>query len=400
MNRRQRLMATLRCEPVDRPAVSFYEIGGLKMDPCDPDPFNVYNDPSWQPLLELAEEHTDLIRMRSPVRAHSHHAWETSSGSSVPSLRDELMQTREYMENGCRITRTTINAGPTTLTSQTRRDPNIDTLWTTEHLLKNNDDVKAYLQLPDDFFTEQINIAALEQEEQQLGDRGIVMVDTEDPICAVATLFSMEDFTIFALTENRLCHQLLEKCARYIHPRTERIAREFPGRLWRIYGPEFATEPYLPPRLFHEYVVRYTSPMVKMIQKHGGFARIHAHGRIRNVLDYIVEMGADAIDPIEPPPQGDVNLDFVRKKYGKNLILFGNLEISDIEVSESAEVDVTNTKTKDFAKIVEKSLCDGTVGQGRGFVLMPSASPYGRKISVQTLRNYETMVRLASEFTL
>jgi len=59
-------MRTLRGEAVDRPAVSFYEIGGFEIDPHDPDDFNIYNDASWQPLLELAEEQTDLIRMRAP----------------------------------------------------------------------------------------------------------------------------------------------------------------------------------------------------------------------------------------------------------------------------------------------------------------------------------------------
>ena len=65
LTRRDRLLATLCGEAVDRPAVSLYEIGGLRMDPTDPDPFNVYRDPSWQPLLELAEQETDLIRLRS-----------------------------------------------------------------------------------------------------------------------------------------------------------------------------------------------------------------------------------------------------------------------------------------------------------------------------------------------
>ena len=68
---RERLMATLRGEPIDRPPVSFYEIGGFRIDPSDPDPYNIYNSPDWQPLLKLAEERTDIIRMMSPVRARS-----------------------------------------------------------------------------------------------------------------------------------------------------------------------------------------------------------------------------------------------------------------------------------------------------------------------------------------
>ena len=68
MQRRQRLMATLRGESVDRPPVSFYEIGGWKLDHDDPDPYNVYNGPGWRDLIQLAEEETDLISMMAPLR--------------------------------------------------------------------------------------------------------------------------------------------------------------------------------------------------------------------------------------------------------------------------------------------------------------------------------------------
>jgi len=388
MSRRERLMATLRGEPVDRPAVNFYEVGGFKVDPSDPDEFNVYNDPSWQPLLQLAEEQTDLIRMRSPVRSRSHEV--TSGKSDSETCRGEFFKIEEYVEKGCHFTSTTLKIGGRNMTELTRRSPEVDTLWTVEHLLKNPEDLKAYLELPDEIFAEDVDVTSLIEEDRELGESGIIMVDTEDPICAAASLFSMEDFTILALTEQKLFHRLLEKLSGHIQARTEKTAKAFPGHLWRIYGPEYATEPYLPPHLFKEYVVRYTRPMVEAIAEHGGFARIHCHGRIRAVLDYIVEMGAAAIDPIEPPPQGDVELEYVRRKYGKELVLFGNLEIADIENCEPA----------DFEKVVEKSLIDGTSGKGKGFVLMPSSSPTGREITPRMMTNYQTMVRLTTRFEL
>jgi len=104
------------------------------------------------------------------------------------------------------------------------------------------------------------------------------MVDSVDPLCVAAALFSMEDYTVFALTEPKLFGQLLDKCAEYIHSRTEEVSEKFPGRLWRVYGPEYAGEPYLPPHLFEEYVVKYDTPMIDAIHKHGGFARVHSHG--------------------------------------------------------------------------------------------------------------------------
>lgn len=372
-------MATLRGEPVDRPAVSFYEIGGFTIDRRDADPYNIYNAPSWQPLLDLAETQTDIIRMVSPVRAQSHLSW---AGSDMDDIRKQFVQERTWEEGASRFTRVTYTVAGRTLTSVTRRDRDLDTVWVIEHLLKEQEDVEAYLALPDEVFAEVLNIERLKEEEARLGDSGIVMVDTEDPVCAVAGLFDTADFPVFALTEQTLCHRLLEKHAAIIHRRTERAARDFPGRLWRIYGPEYVTEPFLPPYLFEEYVVKYTGPMVRQIKSHGGYARIHSHGRIARVLDQIVEMGADAIDPIEPPPQGDVVLKDVRERYGKQLVLFGNIEISDLE----------NLPAEKFRPLVQRAVAEGTCGEGRGFVLMTTASPYGREVSAQTMKNYEIMI--------
>ena len=379
MTRRERLIATLRGEPVDRPAVSFHEIGGFIINPDDQDEYNIYNSPSWRPLLTMAEEKTDIIRMVSPVRAQSHLAWD---GSDHTGIRQKYVIEHVWEDNNSRFTRSTYRINGKELTSTTRRDKELDTVWTVEHLLKNSGDVKQYLQLPDEIFEERMDINHIDEQEKMLGDKGIILVDTEDPICAVAALFSMEDFTVFAFTEQELCHKLLEKHARYIHKRTEAVARDFPGRLWRIYGPEYATEPFLPVKFFEEYVVRYTGPMVKKIKEYGGYVRIHSHGSVRDILDHIVKMRADATDPLEPSPHGNADLRMIREKYGKNLVLFGNIEIADIE----------NLPSDKFREVVRKTIADGTFGEGRGFVLMPTASPYGRTISERTFRNYEIMI--------
>ncbi len=349
------------------------------MDPSDMDEYNVYNSGSWQALLKLSENCTDLIRMMSPVRKESHVSWDNT-------IQNEVLQKSVSVENWetgySRFTKFIYKVGRKELTSVTRRDQNVDTLWTTEPLLKNSEDVRTFLDLPDEIFAENIDITPLRKQEKSLGDKGIVMVDTEDPVCAVATLFSLEDFAMFAFSEKDLCHKLLSKHAAYINKRTEIASKEFPGRLWRIYGPEYVTPPFLPVDLFEEYVVRYDKPIIDMIHNHGGFARIHAHGNIKEILPHIVAMGADAIDPIEPPGHGNMELSDVRKEYGEQLVLFGNIEVADIEHMPS---DL-------FRQLVRKSIADGTLGSGRGFVLMPSSSPFGRDIQNLTMDNYKIMV--------
>ncbi|MCP4298043.1 MAG: hypothetical protein GY786_20845, partial [Proteobacteria bacterium] len=233
-----------------------------------------------------------------------------------------------------------------------------------------------------------LDFAPVLEAEEVLGDSGIVMIDTPDPLCLAAQLFNMGEYTVIAMTEQELFHQLLEGFAGPMLEKTEAVAKGLPGRLWRIFGPEYASPPYLPPHLFREYVCRYVKPMIDIIHKYGGYARVHSHGNLNLILDDIVSMGADALDPIEPPPQGDVELAYVREKYGKNLVLFGNLE----------EVDIEYLPTEKFSDKIKCALDEGTSGEGRGFVLMPSACPYGRELPLLALKNYEKMIELVESY--
>ncbi len=381
MTRRERLTATLRGEPVDRPAFNFYEINGLE-GTSTRDPFNVYSDPSWKPLLDLAAETTDRLVMRGvPFKAPGAAA---AAWKPMPELAGKTERTIDA--DGNELTTFILRAGKRVLTQRTHRAPDINTVWTTEHLLKDEDDFKAWLDRPEDPTPPgEVDVQPIVDLETRLGDSGLVMLDTSDPLCAVAPLFDMATYTVIALTERELFHRALQREARWLYPRIEAAARALPGRLWRIYGPEYASPPYLPPALFAEYVTEYVKPMVDLIHRHGGYARLHSHGRLKDILDSICATGCDGLDPIEPPAQGDVELAYVRERYGRQLILFGNIEATDLE----------NLPVPAFEKKVRQALKEGP--GGRGFVLMPSACPYGRKLSSRTLANYEAMVRCVNQ---
>ena len=136
MTRRERLMATLRGEPVDRPPISFYGIGGKKMLPEPHNEFAVWNDPSWRPLVNLAEEKTDLIR-------GMYQKWSNEEDAGF----SKDLKSQVWREGRSQFTRRTLTVPGRTLTSLMRRDVNINTVWTLEHFLTDADDLKAYLQL-------------------------------------------------------------------------------------------------------------------------------------------------------------------------------------------------------------------------------------------------------------
>lgn len=372
LTRRERLLKTLRGEPVDRPAVCFYEINGLDQDPSNPDPLNIFTDPSWKPLLDLTRERTEIIPRRG-----------LGSLFRAPSpLKAFTTVERWFDEKGRRFVRTTICAGARTLKSLTRHDPDVDTDWTLEHLLKDEDDLEAWLALPHPADPGPLDPQPVLDAEAKVGDAGLVLIDMADPLCHIAGNFDMATFLVLAHAEPELMHRALQRVSEWLLPRVEAAAAALPGRLWRIVGPEYISPPYLQPSFFKSYVTRYDRPVVEAIQRHGGFARIHSHGRLKYILDDIAATGCAALDPIEPPPQGDVELREVRARHGRQMVLFGNLEASDIE----------NLPTDRFRKKIDQALREGTQGEGRGFVLMPSACPYGRKLPELALRNYEAMV--------
>ena len=360
---------------MDRPAVNFYEIGGPQFDPRNPDRFNIYNDPSWRALIDLALAESDLLPLIAPRKR-----------PTPRNPRQQYFKTEQFEQNGSRFTRTTLSVAGRTMTALTRRDPNLATTWQLQHLLKDVDDLRAYLQLPDEVFEYDAgDVSHLIAADRALGDRGIVMVDVPDPVCEAAMLLGSENFMLIGYTQPDLIEALLNKLAPHRLRVIEQVSAAFPQHPWRIYGPEFAAEPNLPPAHFRRFVLPFTGAMVRAIQRHGGWARLHCHGRVASALPVFVEMSADATDPLEPPPQGDVQLADVRACYGRDMALFGNIEASDIETMQEDT----------FEKLVAQTLRDGTSGPGRGFVLMPSAAPFSRTISPRTLRNYQTMVRLA-----
>ena len=379
MTRRERLMATLGGRTVDRPPVSFYELDGLNgMPPDGSDPFYVYSHPSWRPLLELVREKVDRIAIRGA-------AFQDLLPDPLAGLARDVTWIDEH---GSRITRREIAAGRRTLTMRTRRDPDVDTVWTVEHLLKDVDDLDAFLELPEFPAGEPVNPTTVLKTEAELGEAGIVMIDIPDPLHLSASLFELGRYTIIATTEPRRFRRLLDRFFSLLMPKIESVAHALPGRLWRITGPEYAAAPYLRPPLFREYVCRYAGQMVDAIHETGGYARIHCHGNTRAILQDMADTGADAIDPIEPPPQGDVELREVRRRFGDRLVLFGNLEIADIETMPTGA----------FAEKVKRALEEGTSGTGRGFVLMPSSAPYGRVLAPRAVRNYEKIIELVEAF--
>jgi len=373
MTSRERLWAIHRGEPADRPAVSFYYVNGYNLKPDAGDPYCVQNDPSWQPLLKLGKERTDRI-VYLPMRFIN---------------RDKpIHESRSYTERGKLHTVNTFTVKDRTFISHFVRDPGVATGWQVQHLLKDAEDLRywlKYVEEPDTFIPD---VSKVLEAEEVLGENGIVYIWIPTPLCVAADYFSMADYLVVAMTEPALFHEILKRLADRMLKQVKAFAAALPGRAWSTFGPEYATEPYLPPSLFREYVNTYDQPMLDAIHAGGGVIRLHCHGRVNNVLDYINDMGYEGIDPVEPPMAGgDITLAEAKRRFKGNF-LAGNIEMSEIELLDETA----------FAQRVKTALSEGTDENGGGFILVPTSFPVDRVITPRIMRNHEIMAELTENY--
>ena len=216
------------------------------------------------------------------------------------------------------------------------------------------------------------------------GTRGLPMISIGDPLCELAEAFEFGNFLVHAITETPAIVAALdclhERC---LHTLGRVLAGPVRGVVFRVCGPEYATPPYLPPELFRLFVTRYDAQYVRMIQQAGAFARLHCHGRIGRVIDQVAEMAPDALDPLEPPPDGDIDLAGAKQVLGRRVCLMGGLELKLLECADGASV----------VDAVRRALAAGKPG-GR-FVIMPSSAPISIPLSPKTEANYLRFIEVA-----
>jgi hypothetical protein len=387
MTSRERLLMAISGRQADRVPVNCYELNAY-----DPDSWYNKQD-SYKPLMALIRQKTDCIYPGSlPVSPFGNAAYAVTDADAGPEKSDGFIKKKKWREGISSFTRTTYNTPRGPLETLHRTDDNVHTVWTMEHLLKDIDDIDKYISIPI-VPPGEFNLSDFAAKQKALADNGIMTVTVSDPICEVAEFFEMGQFLVFAMTETRKIKSFMD----YIHEhqmaylkavlsQCGRFGINLSEVLFRICGPEYASEPYLPPRYFPDFVTRYVTAMTELIHSFGGKVRFHCHGRIAAILDEIARSGPDAIDPVEPPPDGDVELSQVKKRLGDRMCLFGNIEVKLLEYGSHDEV-------RDF---VINAMAQAKAGGG--YVIMPTASPIGAPLSSKTIDNYATFIETALKF--
>jgi Uroporphyrinogen decarboxylase (URO-D) len=314
-------------------------------------------DPLWHEVAKLCRKHCDcLVQIPGPV----HQLFDRRFLLTPPGYIEQLPPTQE---GEWQAVRHIIHTPKGDLTTTDRDQPGIATSWYTEPLVKTAEDAEALLSVPYEFRPPDLapSLAYM----QKVGDRGLTEINVSTPMVSVSRLMHFDQFLLWCRTERALVHRLLSTMAERVALGLEHAVKAGLGPVMWLGGSEQATPPMMGPTMYDEFVVRYDGPLIDLVHAHGGLVHVHCHGRIGGIVDRLLDMGVDMLDPVEPPPDGDVTMAEARAAVGARLTLLGNIEFRELEFSSPRRIE----------HLVRTAIAEG--GPER-MILYPSAGPIAK----------------------
>jgi len=369
MSSRRRLLTVLRGGQPDRVPVTLYEHSPLNDDWPN-------HEPSYAPLLELERRCGDSF-VRAPVD-------DCPIFLGDPNL---VSGSQERHSDGTVVNSTEIDTPKGRLRAVSRRDPGMMTNWQVEPLIKSDQDIERVLSMPD--LPAEVNVRRIRELEARVGDEGLLCFSVGDAIGHVGGLFDFEDFVLRCYQDDGPIRALLDKAQALVLRAIRKIGAEVAGAAFRLWGPEYCGRPLMNPHLyFPRYVIEQDKEATEAIHASNNFSVIHCHGKLRDLLDMIAEIGADALEPIETLPMttADVTLVEVKQRLGHKMCLMGAVQAHTLETGTPQQV------RQQVREAVHAA------ADGGGFVLLPTSAPFMVPLDPRCLANLEAMYLAAHEF--
>ena len=256
-----------------------------------------------------------------------------------------------------------------------------------EHYLKDRQDAERLLSLPLPGYAGPV-AEDLAKADAEVGQAGIVEVLLgNNPAGATAGLFGSETFAITTLTDRDIIHALCQRRMEELLAQVRWLQEQGVGPYFDMEGEEYLVPPLHSPRDFHEFCVRYDKPVIDLIHEGGGRVHVHCHGRVGQVFQGFLDMGADVVHPFEPPPMGDITARQAKSLARGRLCLEGNIQIADFY-----------ERTGDEIRRQTAALIADCFDDRRGLIVCPSASPYIPGAGEVCLETYRAMVETVHQW--
>jgi len=358
MTRKERILATIRRRRTDRVPYATYNL--------HPYSANRHTaDPSYGDILVRVRRSAGAVIKVDAQRP----------GPDLARRRDAVIETRTGGHGDDR-TETTVLHTPRGDLVQVARAPEHRPARVVQPFVRCEEDIAKLMALPYD--PPECDTDAIRSVYDAAGDRALVMVTYAEPMYSVASLLGFESFAERCVTDLssllRVIAWAQERCEENLR-RLLAACRGFEVVL-HTSGPELCTPPLLSPSLFPRLVTPYAGRLIRMVHDAGFLAAIHCHGRVRHVLPEILRTEADLLEPIEPPPQGDMVLAELLKESEGRLCVMGHIQDQEFY---TAPPGLMTRRVEAIARVARG---------GVGYIMTPTCTPFDFPCTDTYRRNY------------
>lgn len=335
----ERIMRIFKNQEVDRPALKLW---GASLDPW-------LLHPAYGPIHRLALEKSDLF---------------VGAGSPFNMLMGRYAaqyceQRDEPVAEGW-LNRHTYFHTPKGDLHQLER---VSTLgepgYTLEHAVKEPEDIEKLLSLPYEPFPFQAE--PYHETVRAVGERGVAMFALDHPGFTAQSLIGSENMAYFSIDAREQLHELITVFGARVRAHVRAALENGIRGPFSWVGPEVLIPPLMSHRDFEEFVFDIDKPFCDDIHNAGGYVWVHCHGKVANLVPRFIEMGVDILNPLEPPPNGDILLDQAVARHGRSIGWEGNIEIQTLLQSDPETVRAEVYRCAQVGKQINR------------FVLCPSA---------------------------
>ncbi len=323
-------------------------------------------DPDFIRVARLAQEHCDPSIVWNPVsypQIRSKHGYQRFL--EVPD--EQVIEKPVEAVGGIRRRHTFVL--PTTqgdLTWAYEEDEGIETSWDVRKTIEKPEDVEKLLSVPFSFrHPAPAEYEPFRLHRRAMGHAAIGGGHVNSMVAMLVGVMEYEQMLEWLITEPERIKLLADAWLERTWARIEYELAQGVGPFWHFNGVERAAPPMMSPRHWDELVVPYDGEIMRRIKARDPQARIHVHchGRVGTMLDSWMSLGVDSIDPVEPPPQGDIEFVEAKRRVAGRLTLFGNIEFCLLDLGTPDEVETA----------VRRAIEEG--GKDH-MVLFPSATPH------------------------
>ena len=367
MTSKERLAAAYRREEPDRVPIRIWGVT----------PGTKAIHPSYQPVIAAALQKTDIVA-----------SWGMSQGLFLSGTDDVAahgeMRPSSHEHFRERVTTYETPEGPLVSCHLSSEDGRPG--YTSKYLIETKEDARRFLSIP--YVPIREDCAGFQEKVAELGDRGIVIASTAcHGMYNIQRLMGSELFAVWSVEERGLLHELIENQHQRVKDRLKWMIEQEVGPFFGYVGPELCIPPLQSVRDFNEFVVQYDRELADLVHNVGGYLWVHSHGKMGPVLEGFVEIGADCLNPLEPPPMGDMTLAEVRQRIGHKLCLEGNIQAGDL-YRDSPEA----IRRKVYEAIQQAA-------PGGGFILCPTSGLQEWPVcSVRLRENFLTLIEAGLEY--